>query len=112
MENSNNPSGKKSNFGRRRFMKGAAVTAGAFTIVPRHVIGKGYRAPSDTLNIAGVGIGGMGKANLDHIKGENIVALCDVDWKYSKGPLMHILMQKNTGTGERCMRKWEMILML
>ncbi len=66
-------------------MKGAAVTAGAFTIVPRHVIGKGYRAPSDTLNIAGVGIGGMGKANLDHIKGENIVALCDVDWKYSKG---------------------------
>jgi hypothetical protein len=85
MENSKNPSDKKSNLGRRRFMKGAAVTAGAFTIVPRHVIGKGYRAPSDTLNIAGVGIGGMGKANLDNIKGENIVALCDVDWKYSQG---------------------------
>ena len=84
MENSKNPSDKNPNLGRRRFMKGAAVTAGAFTIVPRHVIGKGYRAPSDTLNIAGVGIGGMGKANLDNIKGENIVALCDVDWKYSQ----------------------------
>ena len=43
MENTNNPSEKKSNLGRRKFMKGAAVTAGAFTIVPRHVIGKGYQ---------------------------------------------------------------------
>ncbi|MDR3308617.1 MAG: Gfo/Idh/MocA family oxidoreductase, partial [Tannerella sp.] len=45
----------------------------------------GYTAPSDKLNIAGVGIGGMGSGNLGAVeKTENIVALCDVDWKYSK----------------------------
>jgi hypothetical protein len=46
----------------------------------------GYIAPSDKLNIAAVGIGGMGNANLNAVKDtENIVALCDVDWGYSKG---------------------------
>ncbi len=63
---------------RRQFLGSAAVAA--FTIVPRHVLGgKKYRAPSDKLNIAGVGIGGMGKSNLLNVESENIVALCDVD---------------------------------
>jgi hypothetical protein len=73
---------------RRSFLqKGAIITAG-MTIVPSIVMGKkfGYVAPSDKLNIAAVGIGGMGNANLNAVKGtENIVALCDVDWGYSKG---------------------------
>jgi hypothetical protein len=72
---------------RRSFLqKGALITAGV-TIVPSMVMGKklGYIAPSDKLNIAAVGIGGMGKANLGAVKNtENIVALCDVDWKYGK----------------------------
>ena len=66
---------------RRNFIKGSALAAAGFTIVPRHVIGKGYKAPSDTLNIAGVGVGGMGFANLKNMESENIVGLCDVDWK-------------------------------
>ena len=54
-------------------------------IVPRHVIGgPGYKAPSDTLNIAGVGIGGKGYSNLVAMESENIVALCDTDWSYAK----------------------------
>jgi hypothetical protein len=73
---------------RRSFLqKGALATAG-LTIIPSVVMGKkfGYIAPSDKLNIAAVGIGGMGNANLSAVQGtENIVALCDVDWKYSKG---------------------------
>jgi len=73
---------------RRSFLqKGAALTAG-ITIVPGMVMGKkfGYTAPSDKLNIAGIGVGGMGNANLGEVKNtENIVALCDVDWKYSAG---------------------------
>lgn len=89
MENIDNPTGKKSNIGRRRFVKGAALTASAFTIVPRHVLGKGYKAPSDTLNIAGVGVGGMGFANLKNLESQNIVALCDVDWKYAAGCFEH-----------------------
>jgi len=36
------------------------------------------------LNIAGVGVGGMGRTNLKNMASENIVALCDVDWKYSQ----------------------------
>ena len=57
------------------------------TIVPSAVLGKaaGQTAPSDKLNIAAVGIGGMGAANLKNMETENIVALCDVDWKYAKG---------------------------
>ena len=69
---------------RRGFIKGAAVTTAAFTIVPRHVLGgPAYQAPSDTLNIAGIGVGGMGKNNLEKCNTENIVALCDVDDGYS-----------------------------
>jgi predicted dehydrogenase len=64
----------------------AGVAAGvAPFIVPRHVLGgPGYQAPSDTLNIAGVGVGGMGENNIEALAGtENIVALCDVDYAYS-----------------------------
>ena len=43
----------------------------------------GHVAPSDRLNIAGIGIGGVGRRNLQNMKTENIVALCDVDWDYA-----------------------------
>jgi predicted dehydrogenase len=66
---------------RRQFLKTAAVTAGV-TIVPRHVLGgPGFVAPSDTLNIAGIGCGGQGGGDLGQMSKENIVALCDVDWE-------------------------------
>jgi predicted dehydrogenase len=69
---------------RRNFLKTAAVTAASFYILPRHVLGgPGYVAPSDKLNIAGVGVGGMGKGNLKALSSENIVALCDVDFGYA-----------------------------
>jgi len=74
----------KNNINRRQFMGGVAGAAAAFTIVPRHVLGgAGYTPPSEKLNIAGVGIGGMGKNNLKKCEGENIVALCDVDEEYA-----------------------------
>ena len=64
---------------RRQFVKSATGAAAAFTIVPRHVLGQGHAPPSETLNIACVGIAGRGGANLNGVKGENVVALCDVD---------------------------------
>ena len=75
-------------YSRRDFIKTgitAAAGAAAFTIVPSHVLGKtlGHVAPSDKLNIAGVGIGGVGRRNLKNMATENIVALCDVDWSYA-----------------------------
>lgn len=70
---------------RRDFIKTSTAAAFGFTILPSSVIsGLGHKAPSDKLNIAGVGIGGKGHANLLGMNSENIVALCDVDWNYSK----------------------------
>ena len=71
------------NISRRNFLKvGSAMVAG-LTIVPNSILGKsfGYVSPSDKLNIAGIGIGGMGRRNLKNMSTENIVALCDVDWE-------------------------------
>jgi predicted dehydrogenase len=66
---------------RRTFLAAAATATAGFTIVPRHVLGGlDTPAPSDKLNIAGVGVGGMGKNNLARCATENIVALCDVDF--------------------------------
>ena len=64
---------------RRDFIGGAAAVA-AFTIVPRHVLGGPRQVPpSEKLNIAAIGSGGMGRSNINACSGENIVALCDVD---------------------------------
>ena len=73
---------------RRSFLQRSAAAAAAFTIAPNSILGKshGYVAPTDKLNIAAVGIGGMGHANINAVKNtENIVALCDVNWDYAKG---------------------------
>lgn len=75
------------NISRRSFLQKGAAAAAAFTVAPSSILGKshGYTAPSDKLNIACIGIGGMGNSNLKAVEGtENIVALCDVDWRYSK----------------------------
>ena len=72
---------------RRDFVKTSAMAASSLLIVPNTILGKshGHTAPTDKLNIAGVGIGGKGSSDLRHAETENIVALCDVDWKYAKG---------------------------
>ena len=82
---------KKGNtISRRDFVnKTIAATAG-ITIVPSFAVsGLGHKAPSDKLNIAAVGIGGMGFSNLKQMETENIVGLCDVDWKYSDRVFKH-----------------------
>ena len=78
-----------SRISRRTFVReggrAAAALAIAPMIVPRHVLGGvGYRAPSRTLNVACVGIGGMGMVNMNALvqAGENIVAVCDADFAY------------------------------
>ena len=65
---------------RRAFMGTGAAGAAAFMVVPRHVLGgAGYKAPSDMLNIACVGVGGKGFSDISGIATDNIVALVDVD---------------------------------
>lgn len=70
---------------RREFLKSSAAASAAM-IVPRRVLGgKGQNPPSDKLNIAGIGVGGMGGGDLSGMTEENIVALCDVDWDRAAG---------------------------
>src|SRR3954469_23370797 len=68
---------------RRRFITDLAIAGAGLTIVPRRVLGRGFTAPSDLLNVAAVGVGGQGRANLINLASENVVALCDVDWDYA-----------------------------
>jgi predicted dehydrogenase len=65
---------------RRDFVRDVAAAGAVFHIVPRHVLGgRSHRAPSDTLNVACIGVGGMGWNDVQGMSGENIYALCDVD---------------------------------
>jgi tRNA A37 threonylcarbamoyladenosine dehydratase len=53
-------------------------------IIPRYVLGgNGFTPPSDKLNIAAIGVGGQGAWDLEMLESENIVSLCDVDWKHA-----------------------------
>jgi predicted dehydrogenase len=72
----------------RRTFVGESATMAAAMIVPRHVLGRGFRAPSDTLNVAIVGAGGMGMSNAEQLVSQNIVALCDVDFGYVERALV------------------------
>jgi predicted dehydrogenase len=67
---------------RRRFLKNTSIAAAGFFIVPRHVLGKGFIAPSDRLIIAGIGVGGKGESDIwsFYQSGKaDIAYLCDVD---------------------------------
>ena len=70
---------------RRGFIETSSAALAGLTFIPSHAVsGLGHIAPSDKLNIAGVGIAGMGRVNLENVeKTQNIVALCDVDWRES-----------------------------
>jgi len=71
---------------RRKFINKSGTVA-AFSIVPRFVLGgSGFTAPSDLLNIAGIGIGGVGQHFIKSCEdeGQKIIALCDVDHSFSK----------------------------
>jgi predicted dehydrogenase len=65
---------------RREFLGSTATAAAGLMIVPRHVLGgRGVQAPSDTLNIGCVGVGGKGTSDIWAVSTENIVALADAD---------------------------------
>lgn len=87
-----------SKFNRRNFLEKTAAVSAAVAILPNLTYGKNQTEPktnstataSETkLRIAGVGVGGMGFANLKNMASEEIVALCDVDWKYSQRVFDH-----------------------
>ncbi len=70
---------------RRKFLGTVGAAGAGITIIPRHVMpGKGYMQPSDTLNVAGIGIGARGASD--------IRGLCD--------PEVPIVSPQRTSTGQ------------
>jgi predicted dehydrogenase len=67
---------------RRRFVKQSLQAGLAFTIVPRFVLGRGYTAPSDRINLGFIGTGKQGKILLGYFQKNTqtrVLAGCDVD---------------------------------
>lgn len=67
---------------RKEFIKNTGLAATGFFIIPRHVLGRGFIAPSDRLIIAGIGVGGKGESDIANFfkSGKaDIAFLCDVD---------------------------------
>ncbi len=90
----------------RRGFLGTAAGVAAFTVVPRHVLGgPGQTPPSEKLNIAGIGVGGQGAADLEALKSQNIVALCDVDWRHAAGTFGATPTPGSTKTSGKCWTK-------
>lgn len=76
---------------RRDFIGKTAAATAAFTIVPRHVLGgKGYTAPSDMVNVAGIGVGSQGGGDIRNI------ATPDVPIQ-RRGGFSGMLMQRYAG---------------
>ena len=69
------PSSQKS---RLRFLRNSATIIAGFSIVPRHVLGRGFIPPSDQLTKGIIGVGGMGRGHIPYA-GTKVVAICDVD---------------------------------
>ena len=64
---------------RRQFLLSSAMAAGAAAFAGSALARPHRISPSDKLNLAIIGAGGRGAANLSEVKSENIVALCDVN---------------------------------
>lgn len=63
---------------RRDILKSTALCSTAWWVAGRSTIAES-RSPNEKLNIACIGLGNQGKANLSFVATQNIVALCDVD---------------------------------
>lgn len=83
---------------RRRFFSTAAAATSATAVFPNILSGQSKKSPIDKMHIACVGLGAMGYTTLENCVGtknlgspelhasENVVALCDVDWKRASVP--------------------------
>ncbi len=73
-------------YSRRKFIKTSAALS-SFIFLPASVLGRGkHISPNDRLNVAAIGAGGRGNSDLHELESENIIALCDVDWKRAEEP--------------------------
>src|SRR5688572_15435631 len=63
---------------RRRFLKASATTTFGVWVASRPAFAQS-KSPNEKLNVAVIGCGGQGRANIKGVKNETVVALCDID---------------------------------
>ena len=69
---------------RRRFLARTSTSIAVCSVVPGSVLGlHGAESPNNRLNIAAIGLCNQGASDLQGMTSENIVALCDVDTRYT-----------------------------
>src|SRR5262249_4858766 len=75
----------RSTLTRRQFLCRTAAGIALFQIAPKSILGADGSSPNEKLNIAGIGIGSRGGADIDSMahEGQKVVALCDVDDNYA-----------------------------
>jgi hypothetical protein len=100
----------KKDLHRREFVKTSAAASVAFTIIPRNVLGKGFIPPSDKINIAYIGCGTQGLAEMCELITDpslQIVSVCDpnklstdyIDWNATriKGAIQKLFNKPDWG---------------
>jgi predicted dehydrogenase len=70
----------KKQINRRTFLQHSAALGAGITILKSGILRAG-NSPNEKLNIAAIGVGGRGGDDLNAVRNENIVALCDVNEK-------------------------------
>lgn len=79
---------------RRSFITKTALAAGAVTIVPRHVLGKGFTAPSDKINLGFIGLGKQSRGLAKNfIKNDAEIIACSDVWT-TKNNWLKIMLLK------------------
>lgn len=78
------------NLSRRELLRSSALAAGLAAVGGVWTEGeaRASRSPNERLNIACIGVGGMGASDLDSVSSENIVAMCDVDYRQATPSFM------------------------
>jgi len=87
---------------RRTFLKHSAALGTGLTILNSGIL-KAGNSPNEKLNVAVIGVAGRGGANLNHVKGENIVALCDVNEKNLAGAAQRFPKAKTYFDWRKCL---------
>ena len=78
MNASREPAADRPTLTRRQLLRSTIAAGAGLTILPSGILA-GPNAPSNKLNVAVIGTWGRARAHFNSIRGENIVALCDVN---------------------------------
>jgi len=89
---------------RRTFLKSSAAVGAGLVILKSGIL-KAGQSPNEKLNIAVIGVAGRGGANLNNVKSENIVALCDVNAKNLAGAAKNFPRAKTYEDWRKCLEQ-------